>query len=221
MKAMILAAGRGERMRPLTDHTPKPLLQAGRHRLIEYHLLNLAAAGFKDIVINIAWLGEQITETLGDGIRYGLHIRYSDEGDHALETGGGIYKALPLLGDEPFLVINGDIWTDYPYAQLNNWPLSGLAHLVLVENPAHNPDGDFYIIDNKLAESGPQKYTFSGIDVYTHAFFDGQAPGAFPLAPIIRRHSQNHLVSAELYTGSWQDIGTHERLQQLASEQAL
>lgn len=221
MKAMILAAGRGERMRPLTDHTPKPLLQAGRHRLIEYHLLSLAAAGFKDVVINIAWLGKQIRQTLEDGHRYGLNICYSDEGSQALETGGGIYKALPLLGDGPFLVINGDIWTDYPYAQLYNHELAGLAHLVLVENPSHNPDGDFYIVDDKLAESGVQKYTFSGIGIYTKAFFDGQEPGAFPLAPIIRQHTKNQLVSAEIYTGCWHDIGTQERLQQLATEQAL
>ena len=167
MKALILAAGRGERMRPLTDTTPKPLIQAGKHRLIEYHLINLKNAGFKDIVINIAWLGKQIIDTLGDGSDYGLSISYSDEGKQALETGGGIFNALPLLGDKPFVVINGDTWTDYPLNNLVDLNPAGTAHLVLVNNPQHNPDGDFFLHNEKLIETGECKYTYSGIGVYT------------------------------------------------------
>ncbi|MDQ1363328.1 MAG: N-acetyl-alpha-D-muramate 1-phosphate uridylyltransferase, partial [Pseudomonadota bacterium] len=183
---MILAAGRGERMRPLTDHTPKPLLHIGKHRLIEHHLINLARAGFNDIVINIAWLGKQIRETLGDGSSYGVKIAYSDEGDSALETGGGIFRALPLLGDAPFLVVNGDIWTDYPFHTLHNYTPHGLAHLVLVNNPPQHPAGDFYLHAGKLMETGELKFTFSGIGVYKKEFFAGKTGGAFPLAPMIR-----------------------------------
>ena len=213
MKAMILAAGRGERMRPLTDKTPKPLLHIGKHRLIEYHLFNLARAGFTDIVINVAWLGQQIIETLGNGKHYGVNIEYSNEGNTALETGGGIFKALPLLGDKPFLVVNGDIWTDYPLKKLFNHHLDGLAHLVLVNNPPQHPQGDFYFRDNKLVESGEEKFTFSGIGIYHKDFFQGKTGGVFPLAPMIRQHTKLGLVSAELYFGEWDDIGTAERLQ--------
>ena len=215
MKAMILAAGRGERMRPLTDGTPKPLLQAGKYKLIEYHLNNLAAAGFKDIVINIAWLGQQIMNTLGDGRSYGLNIEYSDEGSQALETGGGIFNALHLLGDDPFLVINGDIHTDFPLKKLNGFTPEGLAHLVLISNPPHNPEGDFYITNNKLATEGDQKFTFSGIGIYTKSFFQGQENGAFPLAPLFKKYANQHLISAEFYAGQWEDIGTTERLEEL------
>ncbi len=215
MKAMILAAGRGERMRPLTDRTPKPLLQAGKHRLIEYHLFKLASAGFREIVINVAWLGQQIIDTLGDGSRYGLNIVYSDEGEQALETGGGIFNALPLLGNQPFLVINGDIWTDYPYERLKNHRLAGIAHLVLVDNPEHNRDGDFYYSDGKLVESGEKKYTFSGIGVYSAPFFEHQTGGAFPLAPMIRNYLKRNMVTGELYPGTWKDIGTIERLAEI------
>ena len=220
MKAMILAAGRGERMRPLTDSTPKPLLQAGKHRLIEYHLLNLARAGFKDVVINVAWLGQQIIDQLGDGARYRLHIEYSNEGEQALETGGGIFRALPLLGEQPFLVINGDIWTDYPLQQLRDLQPSGLAHLVLVNNPPHHAQGDFYLRNGLLSDQGEQKSTFSGIGVYRPAFFDGQRDGAFPLAPLLREYLQQGLISAEHYAGEWRDIGTIERLQQLKQKKA-
>lgn len=221
MKAMILAAGRGERMRPLTDQTPKPLLHIGKHRLIEHHLMNLQKAGFKDIVINIAWLGQQIIDTLGDGTQYGLHIDYSNEGDTALETGGGIFKALPLLGDEPFLVVNGDVWTDYPLQQLYNHQLEGLAHLVLVNNPPQHPQGDFYLSHNKLVETGDAKYTFSGIGIYCKEFFKGKTGGVFPLAPMIRQFTKQGLVTAELYTGEWDDIGTIERLEARIKKQAL
>lgn len=221
MKAMILAAGRGERLRPLTDATPKPLLQLGQHRLIEYHLYNLASSGFKDVVINVAWLGAHIINTLGDGSRYQLNIQYSDEGDKALETGGGIFKALPLLGDEPFLVINGDVWTDYPFEKLFRHKPEGQAHLVLVNNPEHNPDGDFYLENNSLVTQGTNRYTFSGIGVYKKTFFDAQSAGAFPLAPIIREYINNKQISGELYTGEWDDIGTAERLEQRIKKQAL
>lgn len=220
MKAMILAAGRGERMRPLTDQTPKPLLHIGTNRLIEHHLINLAHAGFRDIVINIAWLGNQIRETLGDGSTYGVNIFYSDEGDSALETGGGIFNALPLLGDEPFLVVNGDIWTSYPFKKLQHYPLPGLAHLVLVNNPPQHPNGDFFLVNNKISESGEQKFTFSGIGVYKKEFFAGKTGGAFPLAPMIREFSQQGLVSAEIFEGEWDDIGTLDRLQARIKKQA-
>ena len=220
MKAMILAAGRGERMRPLTDHTPKPLLHIGKHRLIEYHLKNLADAGFKDIVINIAWLGTQIRETLGNGSTYGVNIYYSDEGDSALETGGGIFKALPLLGNEPFLVVNGDIWTDYPFKKLRQHQLTALSHLVLVNNPPQHPDGDFFLSDTKLSESGERKFTFSGIGVYKKEFFAGKNGGAFPLAPMIREFTKQGLITAELYQGEWDDIGTIERLHARIKKQA-
>ena len=219
MKVMILAAGRGERLKPLTDTTPKPLLQAGQHKLIEYHLYNLANAGFKDIVINIAWLGKKIMNTLGDGSSYKLNIQYSDEGEQALETGGGIFNALTLLGDEPFLVINGDIWTDYPFKQLNDFIPENLAHLVMVNNPEHNSQGDFYLHNNTLTESGNNKYTFSGIGIYTKAFFNGQINESFPLAPLIRKYIKENKISAELYTGEWDDIGTVERLESRIKKQ--
>lgn len=213
MKAMILAAGRGERMRPLTDHTPKPLLQVGSHRLIEYHLLHLAKSGFEEVVINVAWQGQQIIDTLGDGSAYGLNIQYSNEGQQALETGGGIVNALPLLGDEPFLVINADIWTDYPLGSIKNQSLPGLAHLILIPNPQHNPEGDFYINNGWLALHGKERYTFSGMAIYHRDFFKGQTASKFPLAPLFRDYAQQQLISAELYTGHWMDIGTRERLE--------
>ena len=220
MNAMILAAGRGERMRPLTDHTPKPLLHIGKHRLIEYHLMNLAKAGFKNIVINIAWLGKHICDTIGNGSKYGVNISYSDEGDSALETGGGIFKALPLLGEQPFLVINGDIWTNYPCQTLHHHTPQGLAHLVLVNNPPQHPLGDFYLRDNKLVEHGDTKFTFSGIGVYKKEFFAEKNGGAFPLAPMIREFATQGLISAELYQGEWDDIGTIERLNARIKKQA-
>lgn len=221
MKAMILAAGRGERLRPLTDQTPKPLLQAGPHRLIEYHLLNLAEAGFEEVVINVSWLGQQIIETLGDGAKYGLNIQYSNEGAQPLETGGGIVNALGLLGEDPFLVINGDIWCDYPFASTRHKILTGLAHLILIQNPEHNPEGDFYISDGLLALEGSDPYTFSGIAIYHRDFFKTQSTSVFPLAPLFRNYANQGLISAELYRGNWMDIGTKERLETLIKQQAL
>jgi len=219
MKAMILAAGRGERLRPLTDTTPKPLLQVGEHRLIEYHLLALKQAGIEDIVINLAWLGDQIESHLGDGSRYGVRIAYSYETGQALETGGGIYKALPLLKDEsdadaPFIVTNADVWSDYDYANLPK-RLTGMAHLIMVDNPSQHPDGDFALDAGLLSDTGEQRLTFSGIGVYSPALFADVAENIFPLAPLLRKAMGEGLVSGEHYQGQWFDIGTPERLQSL------
>ena len=215
MKVMILAAGRGERMRPLTDDVPKPLIMAGTKRLIESHLVNLASAGFKDVVINVAWLGQKIIDTIGNGEKYNLNIEYSNEGDQALETGGGIFNALPLLGNEPFLVVNGDVWTDYPFEKLINFSLKDKAHLVLVNNPEHNSGGDFAILNNRLIEKASDRYTFSGIGVYSAEFFKGHVNEKFPLAPMIRQYISENKISGELYNGKWMDIGTQQRLQDL------
>jgi len=211
MKAMILAAGRGERMRPLTDAVPKPLLRAGDKALIEYLLEGLAAAGWDEVVVNHAHLGDRLLAMLGDGRRYGLRIRYSPEGDEGLETGGGIYRALPLLDSDPFLVVNGDIWTDYPFAHLPR-TLAGLAHLVLVDNPGHHPAGDFALDRERVLAVGSPKLTFSGIGVYRHALFEGCRPGKFPLAPLLRAAMDQGRVSGEHYRGAWFDVGTPERL---------
>jgi len=214
MKAMILAAGRGERMRPLTDHTPKPLLRAGGKTLIEHLIEALAAAGFRKLVINHAHLGAQIEAALGDGTRYGVQIAWSREPEGALETGGGIYQALPLLESEHFLVVNGDIWTDYPFAGLARRP-QGLAHLVLVDNPTHHPEGDFVLTDGRVQVSGGARLTFSGIGVYHRDLFRGCQPGRFLLAPLLRTAMERGEVSGEHYTGRWHDIGTLERLAEL------
>jgi MurNAc alpha-1-phosphate uridylyltransferase len=216
MRALILAAGRGERMRPLTDTTPKPLLEAGSRRLIEYHIEALAAAGITDLVINHAHLGEQIEGALGQGERYGVRIRYSAEGT-ALETGGGIHRALPLLGPDPFLVVNGDIWTDYPFSRLPAVP-QGLAHLVLVDNPPHHRDGDFALSGGKVVPTGGPRLTFAGIGLYRPELFAHCRPGRFPLAPLLREAMAEGRVSGEHYRGRWTDIGTPERLAALDAE---
>lgn len=215
MKAMILAAGKGERMRPLTLTTPKPLVRAGGVPLIEYHLRALVRAGFKDIVINHAWLGQQIEDYLGDGSRFGVSIHFSPEGE-PLETGGGIFRALPLLGDEAFLVVNGDIWTDYDFSALRR-PLDGLAHLVLVDNPEHHPDGDFILADGQIHDGGAaaDKLTYSGIAVLHPRLFAGCSDGAFKLAPLLRKAMAEGQVSGEHLKGRWVDVGTHERLAQV------
>ena len=211
MKAMILAAGRGERMRPLTDHTPKPLLQAGGRPLIEHLIVALVDAGITELVINHAHLGEQVEATLGDGSRWRASIRYSPEGE-ALETAGGIHRALPLLGDDPFLVVNGDIATDFPFVTLLDRPID-LAHLVLVPNPEHHPRGDFGLQDGKAMDGGEIRYTFGGIGVYRPELFKDCEPGRFPLAPLLRSAMALGSVSGELHQGMWMDIGTMERLQ--------
>lgn len=213
MKAMILAAGRGERMRPLTDHTPKPLLPAGGKPLIQHHIEKLAAAGFRQLVINHAHLGAQIEAALGDGARWGLSIQYSAE-QQALETGGGIFRALPLIGPDPFLVINGDVWTDLDLARLRR-PPEGLAHLVLVDNPPHHPGGDFALCDGLVSDTGGTRLTFAGIGVYRPELFAGCRPGAFPLAPLLRSAMARGQVSGEHHRGRWLDVGTPERLQTL------
>jgi MurNAc alpha-1-phosphate uridylyltransferase len=215
MKAMILAAGKGERMRPLTLTIPKPLIRVAGVPLIEYHLRALAAAGFTEIVINHAWLGQQIEDCLGDGSQFGLSIQYSPEGE-PLETGGGIFRALALLGDEPFLVVNGDIWTDYDFTALRQ-PITGLAHLVLVDNPAHHTGGDFTLLGAQVrdAQQGSQTLTYSGIAVLHPQLFAGCRAGAFKLAPLLRAAMAEGQVSGERLPGQWVDVGTHERLAQV------
>ena len=215
MKAMLLAAGRGERMRPLTNVVPKPLLKVAGKSLIEYHIEALAQAGIVELVINCAWLGQQVINRLGDGNRYGVSITYSDEGEEALETAGGIINALPLLGSEPFVVVNGDIWCDYDFHQLSN-NIPGLAHLVMVDNPEHNPDGDFALKDDGyLTTEGNNKLTFSGIGIYKPELFAGLANAKQPLAPLLRQAMQQQQVTGEQYNGEWLDIGTPERLDEL------
>ncbi|WP_040259813.1 N-acetylmuramate alpha-1-phosphate uridylyltransferase MurU [Pseudomonas massiliensis] len=211
MKAMILAAGKGERMRPLTLHTPKPLLRAAGIPLIEHQVRALARAGHRELVINHAWLGEQIEAYLGTGERWGVSIAYSPEGQ-PLETGGGIYKALPLLGASPFILVNGDVWTDYAYARLSLAP-GALAHLVMVDNPEHHPVGDFALRNGYLASSpGSEGLTYSGIAVLDPALFAGCVPGAFKLAPLLRQAMDQGRVTGEHYRGRWVDVGTPERL---------
>ncbi len=214
--AMILAAGRGERMRPLTDHTPKPLLEAGGRPLIVWHLERLAAAGYRQVVINHAHLGDQIEARLGDGSRWGLSIRYSREGEgRALETGGGICKALPLLGPDPFLVINGDVWCDLDLASLS-LPEGDLAYLVLVDNPPHHPAGDFVLSDGRVRDAGAgPRLTFAGIGVYHPALFAGCRPDPFPLAPLLRQAMAAGRVSGTHCRGTWVDVGTPRRLHDL------
>jgi MurNAc alpha-1-phosphate uridylyltransferase len=211
MKAMILAAGRGERMRPLTDHTPKPLLRIGGQTLIERQIHALVRAGIRELVINHAHLGDMLVEALGDGRSCGARITWSPEPPGALETGGGIFNALPLLGDDAFVVVNADIWTDFDFANLPAAP-DGLAHLVLVANPEHHPAGDFALGGGRVSRDGPVRYTFSGIGLYRAQLFTGCTPGAFPLAPLLHQAMDAGKVSGELYRGTWFDIGTPERL---------
>ena len=223
MKAMILAAGRGERMRPLTDTTPKPLLQVGNEPLIGWHLRRLHDAGITDIVINHAWLGQQIENRLQDGTAYGVHIRYSAEGAQGLETAGGIATALPLLGDAPFLVINGDVLTDIDWhtaLALADDLQHGerLAHLWLVNNPEHNLAGDFGLQDATVLSDAAHRYTFSGCGVYSPKLFaNTPAHQAAKLAPLLRTAMNKQQVSGQLHTGMWLDVGTVQRLQ-LANE---
>jgi len=217
MKAMILAAGLGTRMRPLTDKTPKPLLKVGGIPLIVWHIERLAHDGYTDIVINIAHLGYQIPEALGDGSQWGVNITYSDEQEEgALESAGGIVKALPLLGDGTFAVVNGDVWTDYDFQDHRRLADGILAHLVLVPNPEHNPQGDFALEDNKVVDA--KKYTFSGIGYYSPKLFEGVPYGKSALAPLLRTAMKEGKVTGELYEGEWLDIGTPERLELLNAQ---
>jgi MurNAc alpha-1-phosphate uridylyltransferase len=216
---MVLAAGRGERMRPLTDDQPKPLLRVAGKRLIEYHLERLAAGGFREVVINTAWHGDQIEAALGAGAQFGLSITYSRERPEALETGGGILNALPLLGSGPFLLVNGDVWTDIDFGALHRPPpAQSLAHLVLVPNPPQHARGDFLLEQGMVADGEGERRTYSGIGIYTPEFFAGCTPGKFPLLPLLRRAIAARRLSGELHGGRWSDIGTVERLQALDVE---
>ena len=211
---MILAAGRGERMRPLTDAKPKPLLPVAGKALIHYHLEALSRAGFAEVVINHAHLGWMIEADLGNGSRWGLRIRYSPEPGGALETGGGIFNALGLLGEELFLVVNGDIWTDYDFS-MAVCSEGMLAHMVMVDNPEHHRGGDFALRGGLISEAEDGCLTFSGIGLYRPELFSGQTPGPFPLAPLLRGAMAEGRVSGEYYDGAWVDVGTPERLAQL------
>jgi len=214
MKAMILAAGRGERLRPLTDRLPKPLLPVAGRPLIERTIESLVAAGVCEIIINLAWLGERIEKALGDGGRFGAEIRYSHEGRIGLETAGGIVHALRLLGEEPFLVVNGDIVTDFPFRRLRSQP-EDLAHLVLVPNPPHNRDGDFAIRHGRVVAAAEDTLTFSGVGVYRPELFQSCQPGRHRLAPLLREAMAVGKVTGECHDGFWMDIGTKERLREL------
>lgn len=219
--AMILAAGRGERMRPLTDNLPKPMLEVGNRPLIEWHIEALKKAGFVDLVINHAWLGDKIEVYLENGQMWGVNLQYSPEAT-ALETAGGIRKALHLLGNEPFAVLNGDVFTDYPRSRMkdiiSNWLPGQLAHLVLVPNPPHHPQGDFAVdADGVVRDAGQgERFTFSGIGVYHPALFASLESGhPEKLAPLLRKAMQEHSVRGEVYTGLWEDVGTPDRLAKL------
>ena len=218
MKAFILAAGRGERMRPLTDHTPKPLLPAGGKALIVWHLERLAAAGFKEIVINHAHLGSQIEATLGDGAEWGLHIQYSPEPPGALETAGGIAAALPLLGKEPFLVVNGDVYCDIDFGRFLKSTAD--AHLVMVPNPAHHNSGDFSLDGARvITADGEQTFTYSGVAVFAPAFFAEVKPGSvMKLRPLLDTAIAAGTLTGERHTGRWVDVGTPQRLAELDQE---
>jgi MurNAc alpha-1-phosphate uridylyltransferase len=212
MKAMILAAGRGQRMMPLTKDIPKPMLKVAGKPLIEHHIMHLKAAGITDIVINLAWQGDKIQSYFRNGSEFGVSIEYSQEVVGGLETAGGIIQALPLLG-ESFIVINGDVFTDYDVAALTQLYLApGEAHIVLIENPPHNPNGDFTL---SHLPNDSQKYTFSGISRYQADFFKGLLPGVRALGPLLRDYLAQRKVSTELYIGQWDDIGTPARLHEL------
>ncbi|MGH8531654.1 MAG: N-acetylmuramate alpha-1-phosphate uridylyltransferase MurU [Gammaproteobacteria bacterium] len=215
MKAMILAAGKGERMRPLTDRLPKALLQVAGKSLIQYQVERLVRAGITDITVNHALHGDLIEQTLGSGGALGASLRYSREGTEALETGGGILRALPFLGRGPFIVVNADIWTDYPYETLAGQP-QRLAHVVLVDNPPHHPAGDFALTGHGVALSGDRTLTFGGIGAYRPELFDDCLPGTFRLSAVLRIAVSRGLVTGERYEGAWLDVGTPERL--LAAE---
>ena len=214
---MVLAAGRGERMRPITDTVPKPLVPVAGKPLIGYHLERLAAAGVRDVVINLSWLGERIRSALGDGREYGLSIAYSEEGPVPLETGGGIFRALPLLGSEPFLVVNGDTWSNIDYGHL---ALEGDAHarIVLVPNPTHNTRGDFGLEGDVVVDREVDRFTYSGVGVYRPEFFEGCSPGRFPMLPLLKRAIASRLLRGELHRGEWCDVGTPERLATLDAD---
>lgn len=227
MKGLVFAAGRGERMRPLTDTLPKPLLPAGGKPLIAWHLEKLAAIGIEEVVINTSWLAERFAQTLGDGVRWDLRLHYAHEGDVPLETGGGMLNALRLLGAAPFVAVNGDIWTDFDFARLPREP-DGDAHLVLVDNPPHHPGGDFALGDDgRVASGGACRLTFAGIGVYRPSLLEGwrevigsaagadETPPRFRLAPLLRAAMARGAVTGEHHRGDWTDVGTPQRLAEL------
>jgi N-acetyl-alpha-D-muramate 1-phosphate uridylyltransferase len=217
MNALIFAAGRGERMRPLTDTIAKPLLRVGGKMLIEYHLVNLAAAGVRNIVINTSHLADQFPAILGDGSRWGVRIAYSYEGPQPLETGGGMLRALPLLGAAPFIAMNGDIFTDFAFSTLPQNP-HGLAHLVMVDNPPQHALGDFVLRDGLVYDEASPRLTFAGIGVYRPELLAGHAPGKFSTVPILRAAMHAGRISGEHFSGVWNDIGTPQRLAEVESE---
>ena len=217
MKAMILAAGQGMRMRPLTERIPKALIEVNGACLIEHHLMRIRDAGITDVVINLGHLGAMIKDTLKDGSAYGVHIVYSDEGTHTLETAGGIVNALPLLGDDLFFVINADVYTDYEIHPIT-LPAPMQAHLIMVDNPSHNPDGDFGIADDRLVDDMATQLTFSGMGYYTVALFEGLKPQRLPLLKVLQPAIARGLISGEYYRGKWVDIGTIKRLNSLLTD---
>ena len=219
MKAMLLAAGRGERLRPITDSVPKPLVQVGGRPLIAWHLAALSRAGIREVVINLSWLAERLRAALGDGSAYGVSITWSDEGPVPLETGGGICRAVPLLGPGPFLVVNADIWTDIDFATLALANTS-LAHLVLVPNPAHNARGDFGLDGDRIVSCDTDRLTYSGVGLYRAEFFAGCTAERFPLLPLLNRAIGERRVTGELHRGAWSDVGTAGRLAQLEARLA-
>jgi len=214
MIAMILAAGRGERLRPVTDKVPKALVEVGGESLLQRHLSAVAAAGVETVVINLGWLGEQIVDRIGSGSDYGLNVIYSPEGDDVLETGGGIHRALPMLGDDPFLVINADIFTDMPFsaAELSE---NDLGHLVLVQTPTDARTGDFELAAGRVRNGENAKLTFTGVAVYRPEFFADCTPGRFPLAPMLRTAADADRLGGSIYSGLWKDVGTPGKLSEL------
>jgi MurNAc alpha-1-phosphate uridylyltransferase len=214
MRAMILAAGRGERLRPLTDEIPKPLIEVGGRTLLERHLDNVRSAGIKTVVINLGWLGDMIVERVGSGTQYGLEVVYSQEGDDILETGGGIHKALPMLGSQPFLVVNADIYTDMPVPEMSLEDTC-LGHLVMVPTPDYSECGDFNIDAGIIRNDANAAYTFSGVAIYRPEFFAECEAGRFSIAPMLREAADCGQLSGSLYEGLWADAGTPDRLEAL------
>ena len=214
MKAMLLAAGRGERMRPLTDTLPKPLVPVGGRPLIAWHLAAFARAGIPEVVINLSWLGELLRAALGEGREYGVSITYSEEGPVPLETGGGIFRAVPLLGPGPFLVVNADIWTDIDFGHLALEP-DAHAHLVLIPNPPHHPRGDFGLDGDLVVNRDTDRFTYSGVGVYRPEFFGGCTAERFPLLPLLNRAIAERRARGHVHRGDWCDVGTAERLAKL------
>jgi N-acetyl-alpha-D-muramate 1-phosphate uridylyltransferase len=220
MKAIVLAAGRGERLRPITDTLPKPLVTVAGKPLIVYHLEALSRAGVRDVVINLSWLPDKLREALGDGSRYGVSITYTDEGPVALETGGGIFNALQHLGPGPFLVVNGDTFTDIDFGALrakaeSDTRSGALARIVLVPNPTQHPRGDFGLQGDDVVERDTERFTYSGVGLYRPELFEGCAPGKFPLAPLLKRAIAAVRLRGELHRGEWCDVGTPQRLSEL------